>query len=66
MGAAALNCLAYCVGVLFRPDFLPMEGRVYKVFANRYGSQPSRYPAGMAVASDAAASVLTPPERRTM
>jgi len=70
-GAAASTVLLI-VWICYSAQIFFLGAEFTKVFANRYGSQPSRHPAAMVVASDKeaalaqASKILAPSESRTM
>jgi membrane protein len=68
---AAASIIILVVWVYYSAQIFFLGAEFTKVFANRYGSQPSRHPDGMVIASDQQAppaqapKILTPPESRT-
>jgi membrane protein len=69
---AAASIIVLIVWVYYSAQIFFLGAEFTKVFGNRYGSQPSRHPAGMVIASDKATppaqapKILTPPESRSM
>jgi len=69
---AAASMVLLIVWVYYSAQIFFLGAEFTKVFANRYGSQPSLHPAAMVVASDKEAApaqapkILAPPESRTM
>ena len=65
---AAASIILMIVWVYYSAQIFFLGAEFTKVFANRYGSQPSRHPGGMVIASDRAAKpaadarILTPAE----
>jgi membrane protein len=69
---AAASMVVVIVWVYYSAQIFFLGAEFTKIFANRYGSQPSRHPDGMVVASDTAVpsaqspTILTPPDNRAM
>jgi membrane protein len=68
---AAASMVLLIVWVYYSAQIFFLGAEFTKIFANRYGSQPSRHPGGMVIAADAAPStqaprIVTPPDSRAM
>jgi membrane protein len=68
---AAASMVVMIVWVYYSAQIFFLGAEFTKVFANRYGSQPSSHPTGMVIAADAAPSapagrIVTPPDSRAM
>jgi membrane protein len=65
---AAASMVVVIVWVYYSAQIFFLGAEFTKIFANRYGSQPSLHPAGMVIASDTAVppaqppNILTPPD----
>ena len=69
---AAASIIILILWVYYSAQIFFLGAEFTKVFANRYGSQPSRYPAGMVIVGGQVAPpakppiILAPPDNRTM